>query len=116
MPPYCEKHNAYYADIDGSWQCLTCHAEKCRSVVDPRTVRQAGKVKLAEILKAPENIPVVIEHIESLRWIADIAHDLILDWRGDECLQDNTPAGVSDFIERLDEALVSIGYIDEQED
>ena len=85
-------------------------------MVDLRTVRQAGKVQLAEILKDPENIPVVIEHINELCEVADITHDLVLDWRAHKRLRDSTNPQIADFINRLDEALVSIGYIDEQED
>jgi len=84
---------------------------------DLRTVRQAGKVKLAEILKDPENIPVVIEHISELCRVADIAHDLVLDWRdGNKWIRHEAPMDLWEIMDRLDEVLVAIGYLDEQED
>ena len=84
--------------------------------VDLRAVRQSGNLKLAEIMQNPENIPVVIEYINELREVADIAHDLILDWRTFKRLRASANPQIADFINQLDEALVSIGYLDEQED
>ena len=117
MPPYCEKHSRWYKNIDGRWECPMCHAEKQKPTkTDLRTVRQSSKVKLAEIMQNPENIPVVIEHINELCEVMDAAHDIVLDWRSDEELQDCTPAKVSDFLEWLDEGLTRIGYVPGRED